>query len=138
MSVAHAAAALVALTLAGTAHAAQPIAGRWLTADGSAIVQIGPCGDSTCGKITTVVKASAGAPTSDVNNPDTALRTRPIVGLPILTGFSDAGNDWRGRIYDPRNGKSYKSIVTRAADGTLSVKGCISFLCQTQVWKPAR
>lgn len=131
-------AALLALTLAGTAHAAQPIAGRWLTEDGSAIVQVGPCGAATCGKITTVLKARPGAATVDVNNPDPKLRTRPIVGLPILFGFSDAGNDWRGRIYDPRNGKSYKSIVTRGADGTLQVKGCIAFLCQTQVWKPAR
>ena len=138
MNVPRAAAALVALTIAGTAHAAQPIAGRWVTADGSAIVQVGPCGGSTCGRIATVLKSQPGAPTTDVGNPDAALRTRPIVGLPILSGFSDAGSDWRGRIYDPRNGKSYKSIVARAPDGTLKVKGCISFICQTQVWKPAK
>lgn len=133
-----AAAALFALPLAGVAQAAQPIAGKWLTEDGSAIVQVGPCGSVTCGRIATVVKARPGAPTADVNNPDAKLRTRPIVGLPILSGFSDAGEDWRGRIYDPRNGKSYKSIVARAADGSLKVKGCISFICQTQTWKPAR
>jgi uncharacterized protein (DUF2147 family) len=133
-----AAAALLALTLAGTANAAQPIAGRWLTQDGSAIVQIGPCGGGTCGRIATVLKARPGAPTTDVNNPDPALRNRPVVGTTILSGFSDAGDDWRGRIYDPRNGKSYKSIVARSPDGTLKVKGCISFICQTQVWKPAR
>ena len=61
-----------------------------------------------------------------------------MIGLPILSGFTDAGDEWRGRIYDPRNGKSYKSIVTRGENGTLRVKGCISFLCQTQVWKAAR
>ncbi len=133
-----AAAVLLALASAGAAHAAQPIAGRWLTEDGSAVVQVGPCGSSTCGRIATVLKPRPGAPTTDVNNPDAKLRSRPIVGLPILSGFSDTGDDWRGRIYDPRSGKSYKSIVTRAADGTLKVKGCIAFLCQTQVWKPAR
>ncbi|WBH16508.1 DUF2147 domain-containing protein [Sphingomonas radiodurans] len=131
-------AALVALTFAGTAHAAQPIAGRWLTEDGSAVVQVGPCGGATCGRIVTVLKARPGAPATDVNNPDAKLRNRPIVGMPILSGFSDTGSDWRGRIYDPRNGKDYKSIVTRATDGTLKVKGCIAFLCQTQVWRPAR
>jgi uncharacterized protein (DUF2147 family) len=133
-----AAAAIFAIAFAGSAEAAQPIAGRWLTEDGSAIVLVGPCGGTTCGRIQTVLKARPGAPTTDANNPDAKLRTRPIVGMPILTGFGDAGDDWRGRIYDPRNGKSYKSIVTREAHGTRKVKGCIAFLCQTQIWKPAR
>ncbi len=138
MIIARAATALFALTIAGTAQAAQPIAGRWLTEDGSAVVLVGPCGGSTCGRIQTVLKARPGAPTTDANNPDAKLRARPIVGLPILSGFGDAGSDWRGRIYDPRTGKNYKSIVTREANGTLKVKGCIAFLCQTQTWKPAR
>ena len=133
-----AAIAAVALFLAGTAHAAQPIAGRWITEDGSAIIQVGPCGASTCGRIASVVKARPGAPTTDVNNPDAKLRARPVVGLPILSGFSEADNEWRGRIYDPRNGKTYKSIVTRGENDTLRVKGCVSFICQTQVWKAAR
>ena len=132
------AAAAALLVLAGTADAAQPIAGRWIVADGSAVVQVGPCGGAVCGRIATVLKAKPGAPTVDANNPDPQLRNRPIVGMPILTGFTDDGDDWRGRIYDPRNGKSYKSIVARAPDGTLKVKGCIAFLCQTQVRRPAK
>lgn len=138
MTIFRASVAVFALTLAGAAHAVQPIAGRWLTEDGAAIVQVGPCGTSTCGRIATVVKARPGAPTTDVNNPDAALRSRPMVGLPILSGFTQSGNEWRGRIYDPRNGKSYKSIVTRGENDTLRVKGCIAFICQTQVWKAAR
>lgn len=138
MIIARAAAALLALTIAGTAQAAQPIAGRWVTEDGSAMVLVGPCGGTTCGRIQTVLKTRPGAPTTDANNPDAKLRSRPIVGLPILSGFSDSGSDWRGRIYDPRTGKSYKSIVSRETNGTLKVKGCIAFLCQTQTWKPAR
>ena len=47
-------------------------------------------------------------------------------------------DDWRGTIYDPRNGKTYKSIVSKNTDGTLAVKGCIAFFCQTQKWTPAR
>lgn len=138
MTIFRASVAVFALTLAGAAHAAQPIAGRWLTEDGAAIVQVGPCGTSTCGRIVAVVKARPGAPTTDVNNPDEKLRNRPMVGLPILSGFTQSGDEWRGRIYDPRNGKSYKSIVTRGQNDTLRVKGCIAFICQTQVWKAAR
>ena len=132
------AAAGLSLLIAGAASAAVPINGRWITDDGSAIVTVAPCGGQTCGRITTVLKEAPGAPKVDAGNPDPALRTRPIVGLPILTSFVDKGDDWRGRIYDPRNGKTYKSIVRRNADGTLKVQGCIAFFCQTQTWRPVR
>lgn len=131
--------ASAALLVAPLPVAAAPaIAGRYLTEDGSGVVTVGPCGSTVCGRLTTILKARPGAAATDVNNSDPKLRTRPILGLPILSGFTDAGKDWRGRIYDPRNGKTYKSIVSRNADGTLAVKGCIAFLCQTQTWRPAR
>lgn len=130
--------ALSLLFLPAAAEAATPIAGRWLTADGSGVVTIGACGAATCGRLTQILKSRPGAAATDVNNADPKLRSRPIQGLPILSGFADKGKDWRGTIYDPRNGKSYKSIVARNPDGTLAVKGCIAFFCQTQVWTPAR
>lgn len=134
-------AAILALApaLAATpALAAQPIAGRYIIEDGSALVQVAPCGATHCGRIARVLKPRPGGATTDANNADPKLRTRPIVGLPVLSGFTDKGDDWRGTIYDPRNGKSYKSIVTRRPDGALKVQGCIAFLCKTQVWQPAR
>jgi uncharacterized protein (DUF2147 family) len=135
----HAAVALGMFTLVtAPAEAAQPIAGRYVTQDGSALLEVAPCGAGMCGRLARVLKPRPGARTTDVNNQDPALRTRPIVGLPLLTGFMDKGKDWRGQIYDPRNGKTYKSIVSRNADGTLKVQGCIAFLCQTQTWTPAR
>ena len=133
---------LAALALATPAHAAAPIAGRWITVEGDSIVTIGPCGGAgggkLCGRITTFLKRPPTANPVDGKNPDPALRGRPILGLAVLSGFADAGKDWRGRIYDPRSGKSYKSILGRNADGTLKVQGCIAFFCQTQLWKPAR
>ena len=136
------AAALATLFAALPAAAAAPIAGRYLTEDGSGVIQVGPCGPGggagTCGRLVTILKAKPNAPRTDVNNGNPALRTRPILGMPILTGFADAGKDWRGQIYDPRNGKTYKSIVTRERDGSLTVKGCIAFICKTQRWTPAR
>jgi uncharacterized protein (DUF2147 family) len=126
------------IALAAPAQAAQPINGRYVTEDGAALVEVGPCGGKTCGRIVRVLKHAPGAAATDVNNKDKALRSRPIVGMPVLSEFADAGSDWRGRIYDPRNGKTYKSIVSRNTDGTLKVQGCIAFLCQTQVWRPAR
>lgn len=129
--------AATAVLLAMPALAAAPVAGRYVTEDGSGVIEIGRCGATMCGKLVRILKAEPNAPKTDVNNSDPALRSRPILGMPILAGFSDAGKDWRGRIYDPRNGKTYKSIVSRNGDGTLKVQGCIAFLCQTQTWKPA-
>lgn len=129
---------LLASSLAASADAATPIAGRWLTEGGKAVVVVAPCGAQLCGRIERVLKAPPGATGRDTNNPDKALKSRPIVGVAVLSGFADAGGDWRGRIYNPEDGKSYKSIVSRAADGSLSVKGCIAFFCRTQRWTPAR
>ena len=129
---------LAALIAASPAAAATPVTGRWLTEDGAAIVTVAPCGAATCGRITRVLKGPPSGPAVDRNNPDARLRSRPIEGLTILSGFTDQGSDWRGRIYDPKSGKTYKSIVKREADGTLKVQGCIAFLCRTQRWTAAR
>ncbi|KQM22438.1 hypothetical protein ASE73_14495 [Sphingomonas sp. Leaf24] len=125
-----------AMLLAVPALAATPIAGRYVTEDGSGVIEIGRCGATVCGRLVRILKSEPNAPKTDVNNSDPALRSRPVLGMPILSGFTDGGKDWRGRIYDPRNGKSYKSIVSRNGDGSLKVQGCIAFICQTQLWKP--
>jgi uncharacterized protein (DUF2147 family) len=126
--------AVLTFGVAASAPAAVPIAGKWLTEDGKGIVEIAPCGSQLCGKIIKLLADTNGPPT-DRNNPDPKLRTRPLVGLNILAGFKDAGKQWEGQIYSPERGKVYRSVVFRNKAGTLTVKGCISFLCQTQTWK---
>jgi uncharacterized protein (DUF2147 family) len=126
-----------AAAYSGSAYAAVPITGRWLTGGGKGVVEIGPCGPSLCGKIIKLI-ANPNGPPVDRNNPNPALRSRPLVGLNILSAFKDAGKRWEGQIYDPEGGKSYRSLVARNPDGTLSVKGCIAFFCQTQTWKPLK
>ena len=118
--------------------AAAPIAGKWVTAGKDSVVKIAPCGPKLCGKVAKLLKPTPNGPPVDRNNPDAALRTRPLVGLPILIGFTDNGSDWSGTIYDPRRGKTYRSLVAKNDDGTLKVQGCIAFFCQTQVWTAAK
>ena len=132
--------ALAALTtaIALPAYAAQPVIGRWATVEAKAIVHIAQCGKSLCGKIEKILKPTPGRPNTDVENADPALRSRPLVGLPLLTGFGDAGSHWKGTIYDPESGKSYTSKISRNADGTLKVQGCIAFFCKTQTWTAVR
>jgi uncharacterized protein (DUF2147 family) len=123
-------------SLASAADAASAIAGNWLTEDGKGIVVIGPCGAQVCGKILKITVPHTGT-LFDKDNADPKLRGRPLIGLNILSGFKDAGKQWEGQIYSPERGKTYRSVVYRNGNGTLTVKGCVSFLCQTQIWKPA-
>jgi uncharacterized protein (DUF2147 family) len=130
------AAAVAAIVPVAAVAAPAPITGRWITSDRAAVVEVGPCGTAICGRIAKVLRADPSKPTKDVNNPDTAKRSRPILGMVFLTGFVASGDQWNGRIYDPRNGRTYRSIVTR--DGaTLRVKGCFGPFCRTQVWARA-
>ena len=93
------------------------------------------CGDGTpCGRIAWIDPASADT-TTDTQNPDPALRGRPLVGLQLLSSFERGRNRWQaGTIYDPESGKTYKSRLRRRDDGMLEVQGCIAFICQTQRW----
>jgi uncharacterized protein (DUF2147 family) len=126
------------VVLTSPTYAATPVTGKWLNRDKDSIIEISQCGQVVCGRVAKILKPAAdGGSATDRFNPNPALRSRPIAGLEILSGFTREKATWRGRIYDPRNGKSYKSFLTRNADGTLKVQGCIAFLCQTQTWTPA-
>jgi uncharacterized protein (DUF2147 family) len=130
--------AALALLAAGQLAAAEPVAGSWVTASRDGVVQIGACGASLCGRLTRfLVVPPQGADQRDVHNPDARLRSRKLLGLPILTGFREDGGVWRGTIYDPKAGKSYRSVIRRLDAKRLEVKGCIGPFCQTQVWTKA-
>jgi uncharacterized protein (DUF2147 family) len=121
------------------AHAATPVTGKWLNRDKDSIIEIGQCGAAVCGRVHQILKPTPdGKPAVDRYNPNPALKTRPILGLTILSGFAPSSDAWKGKIYDPRNGKSYTSYLARNPDGTLKVQACIAFLCQTQTWTAAR
>ncbi len=137
------------LALAGPALAsgsddpAQPEGptGLWLTQGGSARIDIAPCAeapDTLCGTVMWLREPfdADGNPLTDGYNPDPDLRDRPILGIRILTGFEHKKrHKWvDGTIYDPNSGKAYDSKLELEKDGTLSVSGCILFLCQDQTW----
>lgn len=118
--------------------AAEPIAGRWITAEKNAVVAIAPCGKALCGTIEKfLIPPRQGNDQRDVNNPDAAKRTRRVLGMAILTSFTQDGDVWRGQIYDPKKGKSYRSEIRRKSANVLEVKGCIGPFCQTQIWNKA-
>ena len=131
-----AAAALVAT--AAPAFAAQPVTGRWITEDKAAVVEIAPCGQSLCGKIVKFLKTPPqGVDQKDTKNPDKSKRSRKLMGLPVLTSFKEDGDEWRGEIYDPKAGKTYRSLLQRKSSVVMEVKGCIGPFCKTQIWTKA-
>ena len=131
--------ALAALLFASPLLAAQPVEGRWVTEERDAVITIGDCGKSLCGRITRfLVAPPQGLDQRDVNNRNASLRNRKLLGIPVLTGFTEDGEEWRGQIYDPKSGKTYRSIIRRLNASTLQVKGCLGPFCQTQTWKRAR
>jgi uncharacterized protein (DUF2147 family) len=117
---------LLALLLA----APSGFSGDWVTADRSALVRIGPCGATLCGRVVRVL--ARGVPTTDVHNPNRALRGRPLVGIQVLSGFSASGQGGRG--YNPQTGRSYRTTLRLNADGTLRVTGCVAVICRSQTW----
>ena len=130
---------VASMLVAAPANAADAIAGRWITEERDAIVEIGPCGSTTCGRIARFLVAPPdGADQRDINNPEPRLRTRRLLGLPVLSNFREEDELWRGRIYDPKSGRSYRSVIRRTGPNTLEVKGCLGPFCQAQVWRRAR
>lgn len=129
---------LAAMAIATPAAAApQSVAGKWLVEDKGGIVQIGQCGATVCGTLVQILTPGKQNAT-DANNPNKALRSRPLKGVNLLYGFTANGSDWKGNIYDPRRGKTFKSYIKLNANGTLSVKGCWGPICQTQTWTRAK
>jgi uncharacterized protein (DUF2147 family) len=122
--------------LAGSLGSTQSAEGDWITADRGALVRIAPCGPKLCGTISRVLARGPKVPSADVNNPQPRLRSRPLVGLQVLSGFTSRGSDWvEGRAYDPQSGRSYNAKLTPNSDGTLTVTGCVLFICRSQTWR---
>lgn len=121
------------------AAAAPSVEGQWRTDDGSAVVEIAPCGPQLCGRIARVLASGPDVPRTDVNNSDPARRTRPLVGLQILSGFHPGPKAWEGgRAYDPKSGRSYDASLRLNPDGSLRVTGCVLIVCQSVRWTRMR
>jgi uncharacterized protein (DUF2147 family) len=146
-------AAILTLVLVKPASAGDgdAILGLWATdpegGGGEAHVEIYADGDQYSGRIVWLAEpvypaddeeGMAGQEKVDRENPDEALRNKPIVGLVIVKGFKFDGKDtWRkGTIYDPDNGKTYKSKMKLESPDVLKVRGFIgiSLIGRTTEW----
>jgi len=117
------------------------IVGVWKTGEGNAMVRIYKNGDKYQGKVVWLkepVDPETGKPNQDKNHPDEANRTRPVLGLVNIWGFSFKENNlWDdGNIYDPKNGSTYSCTIKMINPNTLEVRGYIgvSIIGRTDNW----
>lgn len=126
-----------------SANAQEHILGTWLTQAKDGKVEIYEQDGKYFGKIIWIDETSNpdGANAKDRNNPDPALRSRPVLNCNILQEFKYKGDDeWKGgTIYDPNNGKTYKSTIWFDEDkNVLNVRGYVAFFYRTEKWTRAK
>ena len=130
-------AVLLAAPPARAQGAGEP-AGIWQTQAGDARVKISKCGGGICGIIVSLrepIDPATGRPQVDNKNPNPALRSRPIVGLPLFSAMRPvAPGKWSGQIYNADDGSTYASSVTMTSADSLRVEGCIGALCGGETW----
>ena len=116
------------------------ILGTWLTAGGESKVEIYRCDSVTfCGKIIWLRDPlKEGKPVTDDKNPEDSLKSRPVLGLQILRGFTYAGDRlWSGgKIYDPKSGNDYSAKITLVDEQNLDLRGyvVIPLFGRTEKW----
>ncbi|MSP20951.1 MAG: DUF2147 domain-containing protein [Alphaproteobacteria bacterium] len=139
--------ALLGVALAERAEAQNAAVGQWLTEDGSARVDIFACEGTLCGRIVWLKEPvdDSGRVRRDALNEDSAQRNRPLLGLPVLAGFTPDGPDrWEGgTLYVPEAGREYRASVTLRDANMLIVRryvwwpwvGWVPWLSTTEQWK---
>jgi uncharacterized protein (DUF2147 family) len=103
-------------------------AGVWRLSSGKVTIRVNPCGgQNLCAAIVGLAQPlnKKGQPKLDKRNPNAALRTRPLVGLTVVSGMKPAGaNMWRGSIYNADDGHTYSGTVKLAGD-QLTIRACV-------------
>ena len=114
----------------------EAIVGTWLTDAADSKIEIAKNADAYAGKVVWLKQPERnGKPAIDAKNEDPAQRSRPIMGLPILSGISAAGNGlWRGTLYSPQKGRSYPVELSVAKDGRLDLKVKSGMLSKHVLW----
>lgn len=139
------------LMIASSPASAQqaPVEGVWLTMLKSEIT-IAPCPEGYCGTLSKIVvpeevmeknrdaiENMSVEEYTDENNKDPKLRSRPILGLRILTLTpSDKPLIYDGEIYNPEDGNTYSGYVEVLDGDRIKLNGCVLFnvICRGEEW----
>lgn len=119
--------------------------GLWLTASGNLEVRVEPCGAALCGSVARVLANRSMSRPGEAMAAD-ALPAQP--GLRILSDFTPSARDttpeggsvvteWRGRIFNRENGKTYDCRMSLGPAGELRLRAYVGLplLGRTQTWQ---
>jgi uncharacterized protein (DUF2147 family) len=136
------AALFAVLASCGAAEATPPDpAGLWSTKDDESIIEIAPCGPNYCGFLVWLrdPNDTAGKPKTDQSNEDETMRERPLLGIPLLIDLTADKNLWRGKAYNPEDGKTYEITFKPAPGKTVGdkaeIRGCVlKIFCKSETF----
>ena len=111
-------ATIAATLIMSPALAAEPY-GTWVRPSNGAQVAFYDCGGKLCGKVTAKGASSA------------------RVGTVIVSGAAKTGaNEWKGKLLNPEDGKTYSGVITLVGANGLNLKGCaLGVFCQGETWR---
>ena len=121
----------------GTARAApSTLEGLWVTSGFTSVVRITRDGGDLGGTLVWLWRdAIGGARTLDEHNPDESRRGRRLVGLSLFRQMRPENALWRGRIYNPEDGRTYRATLTPRSADVLRLRGCWGPFCRNQTWR---
>ena len=128
---------LLLVTASGyTGAQGEPFEGYWATSNLTSIVEITSCEDALCAEIVWLWDVSvAGRKMLDEKNSQDSKKNNPLVGRQLFSRFSKEADAWKGRIYNPEDGRTYRATVTARNNNALRVKGCWGPFCLSQTWR---
>jgi uncharacterized protein (DUF2147 family) len=97
--------------------------GVWLRPEGGVEFSFYDCGKLLCAKVVGAKKAE----------------DKASIGSVILRGAAQTGpHEWKGKLFNSEDGKTYDGIITVTSADELTLKGCImGILCGGETWKRA-
>jgi len=107
--------------------------GDWTLSDGRLTVKVVYCqGNRVCANVIRLQEPNNGdgTPKLDLKNKNPAMRSRHLIGMPVIEGMEQTGaNTWKGTIYSSDDGDFYRAYATLNGDH-LDVKGCWFVVCR--------
>jgi uncharacterized protein (DUF2147 family) len=125
------------MLIALAAAALTPI-GLWDTPVDHGRIRVEPCGPQICGYVVSSTRLTAEPDQKDIRNENPALRARTVQNLKVVEVKESEPGAWKGWVYDPSSGRTYRVTLRMAPGDHVELTGClIGPLCRTQSWTRA-
>lgn len=112
------------------------IVGKWKSSDQESIVEFQTKNSTVIGVLVWLKndKDKNGKALTDENNPNSKLKNRPLIGLPLITNINPVSDYLTALYYDPETGDTYKCTI-ELKSGKLHIKICDDWgvFCETDI-----